>query len=572
MGQSPTVTAIETLPAPAYGDDPGRLRRHNQYRWFSAIKGRGYLAADQRFTELDADPTVGKLGDHPDFDSYVTSWVGPGATPYSAKELMALVKANLLVEKLDQFVPRDDWHGPTTNGLTSAITAAARTNPDLFFEGLSQFLVAKPIYQHAAINGLEQAWESKTDADWVRGWEKLVSFFEQVLTNEQFWQQAQDMYQHWVVSVIADCLRAGMKDDQHAYDPGLLVRTQQIIALLLQREPGVDTPAEDAMFQAMNCPKGRIIEALYSQALRAARISDHQHGDHRKTWEGIRPLFETQLALCRDANYEFSTLTGNYLPQLQYLDRAWTSERIEQIFPIAYEANTVCALDGLAYASFTRPAYEVLAAHGVIERALSLELKGRSAREKLLERIGAAYVWGLEALDGRCMRRLFDTAGVQDLNVLSRVFWIFRNHNLAPEQREYILAFWERCLDWTQLQQQVPVPLMSTLSLLATHITTIGLRERRLLREVAPYVHVGHGTYEFVAELLRLAPQDPTTISETFHLMVAAHPPEYDYKDRIRSLLELLSQHGEKEKVILLTDRLRHLDSVQALFKSLTRH
>ena len=570
--RSATVRAIETLPNPTYGDDPERLRRHSQYRWLSAINGKGYAAADERFAELDADPTVGKLSDHPDFDSYIASaWVGPGPTPYSPEELMALAKTNALVDKLNAFVPRDDWRGPTTDGLTSALEAAARTNPDLFLDTLSQHLAAKPIYQHALISGLQKAWEAKTAANWGRGWEQLVSFFEQLSNSEHFWQQRNDMYQHWVVTAIADCLHAGTKQDEHAYDANLLPRTQLIIASLLQHEPGADTCEDDATFQALNTTKGRIIEALYSQALRAARVADQQSGTHREAWAAISPVFETEFAKCEDANYEFSTLSGTYLPQLQYLDGTWISERINYIFPVSYPVNTVCALDGLAYASFTRQVYELLAARGVIDRALSLELRGRSAREKLLERIGAAYLWGLEPLDAERLTRLFNNGTAEDLDVLVRVFWMVRNGNLTPEQRERILNFWDRSLAWAQHQTQVPTRLLSMLSLLATHITTTGLRERHLLEAVAPYAHVGYQIYEFVAELLRLAPQDPAAITKVLELMITAHVPEYDYQGRLRSLLELLAEHGQRSAVILISDRLRHLQGVESLFKSLAQ-
>jgi len=422
------------------------------------------------------------------------------------------------------------------------------------------------------ISGLKQAWEANNAVNWAQGWEQLVSFFEQLVNDQHFWQQAEDTYQHWVVTAIADCLHAGTRNDEHAYEARLLPRTQAIIACLLQHEPGVDTAAEDAMTQALNTPKGRIIEALYSQALRAARVSDQQRGDHREAWDAIRSLLETELAKCRNTNYEFSTLSGTYLPQLQYLDHTWTTERVDQIFPGAYPDNTVCALDGLAYASFTRPAYELLAAHGIIDRALDLELKGRDAREKLLERIGAAYLWGLERLDSQLLTRLFDRATIADLDVLTRVFWMVRNDNLAPDQRERILSFWDRSLAWLQNQPKVPARLLSLLSLLAAHITTIGARERHLLEAVAPHVHVGHESYEFIAELLRLAPQDPAAVTEVFQSMLAAHRPEYDYQDRLRSLLEYLAAHGQREAAILISDRLRHLEGVQALFKSLTQH
>jgi len=570
--QSETLASIEALAEPTYGGDQERLRRQSQYRWLSAISGKGYDPADKRFADLDADPTVGKLGDHPDLDSYITSWVGPGPTPYSPDELVALARTNALADKLNAFRPVDEWRGPTLSGLTSALEAAARTNPSLFLDGLPHHLSTKPAYQHSMLNGLKQAWEAKADVNWARGWEQAISFFEQLVNSEHFWQQAEDTYQHWVVSMIADFLRAGTKDDGHAYDAALLPRTQVVIARLLAREPSAPSAADDAMMQALNTSKGRIIEALFSQALRAARVSDQQHASRREAWEAIRPLFDAELAKCTNANFEFSTLTGTYLPQLQYLDDRWTTERVNQIFPSAYQVNLTCAIDGLSYASFTIPVYELLTKHGIIRRALSLELKGRSGRGKLVERIGAAYLWGLERLDGAIFSRLFDTATTADLEVLIRVFWMVRNGKLEPDQKERMLAFWQRTLEWSGHQTPVPSQLLSASSLLATHITTLGGKERHLLESVAPHVHTGHETYEFVAELLRLAPEDPATITKILRSMIAAHVPDYDYEDRLRLLLEFLAANGEKEAVILITNQLRHLPGVATLFRSLTPH
>jgi hypothetical protein len=107
--------------------------------------------------------------------------------------------------------------------------------------------------------------------------------------------------------------------------------------------------------------------------------------------------------------------------------------------------------------------------------------------------------------------------------------------------------------------------------LLATHITTLGSEERRLLQAVAPHVHLGHEAYEFIAELIRLAPEDPAAIAGFLQSMIAAHVPDYDYQDRLRSLLDFLSQHGQREAVILMSDQLRHLPGPSTLFKSLTQ-
>lgn len=572
--QTRTLTAIEELPKSAGDDRDDDLRRYAQFRWFSAIVGKGCAAADRRFAEIGADPKVGKLGEHPDFDTYVTGWVSPGPSPYSKDELTALTHAGAVADKLAAFSPRGDWSGSTSNGLSSALEDAARTAPDVFLLNLAQFRSTKPVYQHAVVGGLKAAWEAKTGADWREGWKHLLSFFEGLTGGGRLQVQAEDgTYNRWVVAAIADFLRAGTIDDNHAYDPELLPRSQGIITHLLESESGVASPAEDAMTQALNSTKGRVIEALYSHALRAARVSYKEKRGHDGVWHAICPIFEAELKKCANANYEFSTFAGAYLPQLQYLDAEWTRRCVEHIFPVSYEANTVCALDGLSYAAFTRPSYELLTACGVIDRALGLELKGRAARGKLVERIGAAYLWGIEPLAGERFAKLFQTATADDLEVVVRLFWMLRDGDVSSEQRQRILAFWERELDWSSKQPHVSAQSLSSSSLLAVYITELGTRERWLLEEVAPHLHADYEGYEFIAQLLRLAPQDPEAVSEVLESMISARAPDYDYEDRLRKLLELLAEHGQRERVIRMCGgRLHQLPGIKTLFDNLTGH
>jgi hypothetical protein len=569
--QAATLTAIENLPLPEVAENAERLRRHRQYRWLSAINGRGNPAADNRFLEFDADPNIGKLSEHPDYESYITTaWVGPGASPYSPEELVTFANAKVLAGKLNEFEPQNEWRGPTRDGLSSAIEAATRSDPQALWERLTEFLSVRSAYQHAVINGFRQAWDSKADVNWVRGWERILDFFEKLVFDERFWQP-QDPHRHWVVSDIADILQAGTKDDEHAYGIGLLPRAQLIIQQLLARATGVDSPAEDAMLQAINSSKGRAVEALFSHALRAARVSDKEIGSHQDQWNAICPLFTAELTKCKNSNYEFSTLAANYLPQLQYLDDDWANESIQAIFPPEYEANTVCALDGLSYAAFTKSVYELLASRGVISRGLALQLKGRNARGKLLERIGAAYLWGLENINGTLLMRVFDSTNVSDLNVLAHLYWMVRNETLTPDQLERILAFWERCLEWVKLHPDERGLLLSRLSLLATYMTELGAREERLLQAVSPYVHTDHGTYEFVSDLLRLAPKNPRVVAQIFESMLGAHIPDYDYQDKLVSLLELLAKLGQRERVLVVSKRLTHLPGIEPMFKRITR-
>ena len=142
------------------------------------------------------------------------------------------------------------------------------------------------------------------------------------------------------------------------------------------------------MTQAINSAKGKSIEALISQALMECRAADRAAGSPCRCLGGVP-------ANVRSRTREVSrTETSNSRPSRAPIWRSsdtwtagWVDASIPRIFPASYPRNSVCAVDGLAYTPFAREIYRLLITHGVIDRALRYELKGRVANEKLLERI-----------------------------------------------------------------------------------------------------------------------------------------------------------------------------------------
>jgi hypothetical protein len=155
------------------------------------------------------------------------------------------------------------------------------------------------------------------------------------------------------------------------------------------------------MTQAINSSKGKAIEALFSHALRACRLSDLGGKGHAAAWAEMKPVFDQEIGRCKEGNYEFSTLTANYIANLDYIDRSWLQTNIGSIFPREFLANFHCALEGLAYAQATRQVYSLLLDGGVLDFALRQESKGRHAREKLVERIALAFLWATRNLTAR---------------------------------------------------------------------------------------------------------------------------------------------------------------------------
>ena len=138
------------------------------------------------------------------------------------------------------------------------------------------------------------------------------------------------------------------------------------------------------MFTAINSSRGKAFEALFSCLLKLRQVVNRETQTHAEAWAIARGLVEAELVKCRNANYEFSTLCGAHIGQLYYIDPEWLRTVITQIFPVEYAENTVCAVDGLGYATASRPIYALLLENGIIDRALRLDLRGQHARERLI--------------------------------------------------------------------------------------------------------------------------------------------------------------------------------------------
>ena len=574
-----TLATIRQLSSPPNHEEPDQFLRRTQRNWLSAIAGKGYEPVDTWFKRLDTDQNLGRLSEHPDFHSYMETWSGPGPSPYSVQELLAFAEDGSLIERLNDFQQLNTWRGPSTSALVKSLEETVGINPQRLLRLLPAFLDAKRPYQYGAINGFKRLWdmskEKQLDLNWNLAWEGLIYLFERLLNNPEFWTeeviQEQDLTpaRDWIPPIIAEFLHAGTKDDDKAYSPGLLTRGFLLIKILLENLEAVDDAEDDAMFQAINSSKGKTIEALFSHTLRACRVSDKRRGDHVEAWNDIKPTFDAELANCENANYEFSTLTAAYLSNIDYINRNWLLASMSKVFPQDFPANFICAIQGLTYAPANRSIYGLLLEHGVLDRALRLSLKGRQARERIIERIALAYLWGDELLDSPRFSYLFESGQFEDLEDVSSFFSNVRGQELTVDQIERILCFWEKCVFWAQTLPEPPKSLLSALSRLICYVTTFGDREVRLLMAVAPHVNVGYNADKFIEELDRLVEQDPAIVSSVLEKVFDAYVPDYDYEDRLKKLLIKLTESGIRVDVLLLADRIRQLPGIDQLYKQL---
>jgi hypothetical protein len=577
-----TLNAIREIRRPNKGDDSERLQRSGQRRWLSAVAGHGYEPADKWFQELVSDHTLGGISPYPDFHMYVESRWGFGPTPHGFQELVAYAEDGNLIEKLNAFIPRDSWNGPTTRSLSDSLVEAVGFAPKIFLARLSSFLTTKRAYQYSIIAGFKKlwdAWDGETaDFNWCEAWPKLIEFFEAILGNDHFWTEtvAEDgtraPNRDWIPSIISEFLRAGTRTDERAYAPDLLPRTWSLIKILLKKSEAQHKPSEcDALNYAINTSKGKAIEALFDHALRCCRVSDAATGSHAETWQqDMLPVFDEELAACRDGNFEFSALAGAYLANLQYMNAEWCDRNIPKIFPIEFPSNCLSALDGLAFAPATQSIYRSLVDTGVLLWALTHEMKGACARENLVQRICLAYLRGDEELQWPRFAYLFDARRVDDLETASKYFWMIRDEPLSDDLKDRILLFWGQCVTWSHSVRPLPTKLFSTLSLLSCYLNAVGPRELELLLAVAPHVSIDYNADFFVEELDRLEGINPRAIASVLSTLLQSYQPVFDFEDRLKKLVTKLAARPEtRADTLQCVNRLRFLPGMVQLYSQI---
>ena len=575
------VDALRAIPIPSKGEQSERHQKYLQRTWLSAIGDGGYDPATEWFAELQADTELGPLSPFPSFHSYTHSGWGHGSTPHTAEELLAFAEDGTLIDRLHSFeATAVSFEAPTLEALVDTLEKAVAENPGRFIRILPSFRRADIPFQYGIIKGFKRAWNTPQDKrsklDWDDAWTKLVEFFESMLSSTDVWTesepQGRGMFprREWIPPLIAEFLDDGTKNDDSAYPEDLLPSGWMIIRTLLANAMPVPEPGDDSMTRALNSSKGKAVEALFSHALHVCRISDKAGSTHADKWSEIRPVFEEELTKCTNTNYEFSTLAGCYLPQLHYMDANWTRLHMDGIFPPDFPANSDCAATGLAYANATREIYQLLKESGVIDRILPRDLEGRYAREKLMERIALAYLWGDEQLDSPRFQYLFSKRRTQDLEYAARFLWSVCGEKLSQEQVDRIFAYWEQCVGWSQSASD-PQPLLSRLSRLAVYVKSIGQHELELLLAVAPHVRLGHNANYFLDELDRLAEGNAPEVAAVLDKVLETYRPDYDFHDSLTSIVKKLATADLRDEALRFAEQLRpHLPGMLQLYKEIT--
>lgn len=87
-----------------------------------------------------------------------------------------------------------------------------------------------------------------------------------------------------------------------------------------------------------------------------------------------------------------------------------------------------------------------------------------------------------------------------------------------------------------------------------------------MLLAVAPYAGIGHGTHEFLKELIRLADISPGAVAAVVGALIKTYRRTYDYEGAMKSLIAKLAERGQRQLALQYCEQLREVDGIPELF------
>jgi hypothetical protein len=169
-----------------------------------------------------------------------------------------------------------------------------------------------------------------------------MAFFTECIADSELWVKTEEKERidlvptrDWMRGLIAGFLEAATRNDETAYPEALLTQGWAIIRILLDRAPASELSLKDPMTHALNTEKGHAVGAMYNHALRVCRLSMHKLNSTEEAWASLKDVFDAEIVNCRDANYEFSTLSASYIANLDFMSHPWLVDNVSGIFPTA---------------------------------------------------------------------------------------------------------------------------------------------------------------------------------------------------------------------------------------------
>ena len=350
------------------------------------------------FTDLTT-----RLGapEHPDFVSYMTSRLG-WRSPVEDADLARRAPEEVL-DYLRSWAPRDDFDGPTVEGLAQSFQAAVRERPREFAPIAREFADLRPEYVSALLQALrDQMGELEGRI------EPIMQLCLDVLD-----RTGEGDDERGVRLAVAWFLTTALKVD------GLRVANDLLWALVERLASDADPNREfedryggsnmDPLTLSLNVVRSLGVEGAFLYARR-------RHLDDETTLDqlpAVKTLLDTHLDPDIESSEAVRAMYGRYLGLMLAIAPDWVAERFDELFP---QDDNLWGVTWSAFVAMSNPSKQALRVlRKQYERSVRSEpserLRGpghpKGPKFNLVQHVLSYYWWGEIPLDDELIRAVF---------------------------------------------------------------------------------------------------------------------------------------------------------------------
>ena len=540
------------------GNIDQKATAYTQAIWLAAVRNHNEELESQY---QECVKLAGVEPDHPDFTGYWSTEQVVHESPKPREELLAMDSSELIAY-LNSYEDPGHWREPGLEGLVNALTDAVKAAPRKFIPNLEKFASLDSPYVYAFIDAFADLWTENASENaslpWDDVWKSLLNFCEAVIKRKEFWSPEHDKHSDHavgnrsrVVGRIGRLIESGTKSDDHAFSPQLLEQAKKVDVTLLDKHSGVEFEAGcDAVFTAINSPRGHCLNALINFALRSCRLADKEGGGHEAAWCAIQPIFDKELART-DANEgnesEFITLLANYLPNFLYLSKDWVTDNLDRIFDRKNYQKWLCAMQGYAYINTVyKEIYNHLKAKEHFIKALEDENLKERVSEKIIDNIVIAYLSDYENLqdENSLINLLIDRNEFDELDHVISFIWGLRKEDNQDIYGK-VIELWTRLLEDIDTNTRKGRKLVSQLSTWSVFISEIDDTNRDLILKVAQFAEEAYNSHDLLESIARISKAQPKEAVAIWEALLQRAAPDYP-EDAIREAFTNLVASGDE--------------------------
>lgn len=532
------------------GELEAKATAYKQANWYASIVDVSELAKN-RYKKCIA--SSGVEPDHPDFSCYSSTTSVINESPLTVTEMAVMLEEPVeLVRFLNGYEHVGHFGEAGIEGLVETFGTLVELDDCFVLNELELFVDLKPHYLHEIFSSYLKLWTSKKQRNWDVLWPKIIRFSYDLFGKEHFWKTSDNRGGgpfigdvSWVVSVYSRLIEAGCEKNENAFELTLCAQVKKTLEFILDHVTGSDFEEDsDAVFVAINSPRGRCLEAYFKLALYQCKNVTKNSEEHVALWATYEPVFNRELTKpSTSKEYEFITIVVMYIRNFMFLSEDWVYRNIESMFGAVNSQQWLCSVQAYSYVGRLIPeVHKLLKSKSYYLAALDSAHLKDSIKTSYIEHICIAYIQEIESLEDEkgLLQKLLIRNNEIELCKLITFLRSIRGQN-NDVSKKIVFWLWPKLIDLTKLYVSEKNILASKLGLWAEYIQELDDESKFWLQEIAPFINDENNGVSFMNELARLSANDALNIADIWIATLIAPYYVYDLAPLEKMFINLIA-------------------------------